>query len=321
MRHVKTADEYRENLIGARRAVPALLAVFTAYDIHATWATVGFLFFHRRSDLLRTLPTEQPDYTDQRLSPYAEVEAIGEDENQDPFHFARSLLEQIHGHESQEIASQTFSHYYCLEPKQSVSAFRADLHAAKTAASRLGVTLKSIVFPGNQYDETHLTVCREMGFTAFRGNPQSRLYRPRTGAEQTLWVRGARLLDSYCNLSSHHCYAQPEKSDGVPLNVPASHFLRAYSPIFSSQKLQERRIMNALTYAAQWGLTYHLWWHPHNFGKHLGKNIGMLRRILDHFQKLRKAYGMQSNNMAESAVQILGCHEHTVNEDRTAVVE
>jgi len=321
MRHVKTADEYRENLIGARRAVPALLSAFADYDIHATWATVGFLFFQRRIDLLRALPPEQPNYTDRRLSPYAEIDAIGEDENQDPFHFARSLLDQIHGDESQEIASQTFSHYYCLEPIQSVSAFRADLRAAKNAASRLGVPLTSIVFPGNQYDGTHLTVCREMGFTAFRGNPRSWLYRPRTGVEQTLRVRAARLLDSHYNLSSHHCYAQPEKSDGIPLNFPASHFLRPYSSIFSSQALQERRVINALTYAAQRGLTYHLWWHPHNFGKHLEKNIGMLRRILDHFQKLRKAYDMQSNNMAECASQILGCQEHPEREDRTAVVE
>ena len=321
MRHVKTTEQYGENLIGARRAVPALLAIFAEYNIHATWATVGFLFFSLRSDLLRALPAERPKYIDPRLSPYTEMNAIGDNENEDPFHFARSLLEQIRSHKSQEIATQTFSHYYCLEPKQNIAAFRADLDAARSAASDFGVTLKSIVFPGNQYDEAHLGICGEMGLTAFRGNPQSWLYRPRMGAEQRLFVRGARLLDSHCNLSSRHCYARPQKRDGIPLNFPASCFLRPHSLIFPSQALQERRVMNALTYAARWGLTFHLWWHPHNFGKHLKRNIGMLRRILDHFQNLREAYDMQSDNMAESALRILDCQEHAVGDERTLVIE
>ena len=304
MRDVKTVDQYRENILGARRAVPALLATFVEYDIHATWATVGFLFFSRRSDLLRALPTERPNYTDPRLSAYAEIDTIGEDENSDPFHFARSLLQQIRSCESQEIATQTFSHYYCLEPRQSVAAFRADLEAAKTAALDFGVVLKSIVFPGNQYDEAHLQVCSEMGFTAFRGNPHSSLYRPRTRAKQSYWVRAARLLDSHCSLFSHQCYPLALSADRLPINLPASRFLRPYTPLAPAQALQERRVMNDLTYAARQGLAYHLWWHPHNFGKHLKENIGMLRRILDHFHDLRKYYGIQSKNMTETTAKI-----------------
>ena len=304
MRDVKTVDEYRENLVGARRAVPALLGTFAEYDIHATWAAVGFLFFRRRSDLLRALPSEWPRYADRRLSPYAQIEAIGEDEDSDPFHFAASLLDQIRSCESQEIASQTFSHYYTLEPAQSLVAFRADLNAAQAAASNFGVVLKSIVFPGNQYDQAHLQVCGEMGFTAFRGNPDSFPYRPRTRAKQNYRVRAARLLDSHCNLFSHQGYPLARAAGGLPIDLPASRFLRPYTPLAAAQAMVERRVLNDLTYAARHGLVYHLWWHPHNFGKHLEKNIGMLRRILDHFQKLRKDYGMQSKNMAEITLKI-----------------
>ena len=60
MRHVKTVEQYRENLFGVRRAVPAMLATFAGYDIHATWATIGFLFFNRRDDMFRALPSERP---------------------------------------------------------------------------------------------------------------------------------------------------------------------------------------------------------------------------------------------------------------------
>ena len=314
VRDVRTVAQYRENLLGARRAVPAMLATFAEYSIHATWATVGFLFFDRRSELLRGLPAARPRYDDARLSPYAEMNAIGEDENEDPFHFARSLLEQIRSSPGQEIATHTFSHYYCQEPTQSLAAFRADLGAALAAAADFGVDLRSIVFPRNQYDQAHLQVCDEMGLRAFRGNPGSWLYRSRAGADENLWVRAARLLDSYCNLSSHNCYPLPESANGVPLNLPASRFLRPYRAD-RPMGLQERRVKNDLTYAARQGLAYHLWWHPHNFGVDLEKNIGMLRRLLDHFQGLREEYGMQSRNMAESTLNRSELQDHGVSEE------
>ena len=56
VRDVKTVAQYRENLLGVRRAIPALLAFFADYGIHATWATVGFLFFASRVELLAGAP-------------------------------------------------------------------------------------------------------------------------------------------------------------------------------------------------------------------------------------------------------------------------
>jgi len=316
IRDVRSVAQYRENLLGVRRAVPAMLATFAEYDIHATWATVGFLFFSRQNDLLRALPAERPHYDDARLSPYTEIGAVGQDENEDPFHFARSLLEQIRSSPAQEIGTHTFSHYYCLEPTQSIAAFRADLGAAMAAAADFGVILKSIVFPRNQYDEAHLRICDEIGLKAFRGNPQSWLYRPRIGAEETPWLRAARLLDSYCDLSSHYCYSLTKPLGGVPMNLPASRFLRPYiARVPTAQAFQERRVKDDLTYAARQGLVYHLWWHPHNFGAHLEKNIGTLRRILDHFDGLREPYGMRSKNMAESTLNNSECQDHVVNEE------
>jgi len=86
-----------------------------------------------------------------------------------------------------------------------------------------------------------------------------------------------------------------------------------------AQALQERRIKGDLTYAARQGLVYHLWWHPHNFGAHLEKNMATLRRILDHFQDLRQRYGMQSRNMAESALNSSEFQDHgVIKEDRLA---
>lgn len=316
VRDVKTVEQYRENLLGVRLALPAMLNTIAEYEIHATWATVGLLFFGRKSDLLHALPVERPRYDDSSLSPYQEIDGIGEDEAQDPFHFGRSLLEQIRSTVKQEIGTHTFSHYYCLEPKASLVAFRADLNAAKAAADNLGLGLKSIVFPRNQYDIDHLQVCREIGLTAFRGNPQSWLYRARPLRQETRWLRAARLADSYCDFSSHNCYLLPDVGDDVPVNVPASRFLRPYSvKLRAVQGLQERRIKNDLTYAAQQGLAYHLWWHPHNFGANLENNLGMTRRIFDHFHSLRERYGMRSRSMAECALKQTSVQDHVFGEE------
>src|SRR5215469_6240056 len=320
VRDVKTVDQYRLNLLGVRSAVSAMLALFAEYDIHVTWATVGFLFFNCRTDLLDGLPLERPRYEDFRLSPYQEIDGVGEDEARDPFHFARSVLEQIRLYPTQEIGTHTFSHYYCLEPKQNLTAFEADLAAANAAAKRFGVALRSIVFPRNQYDQEHLRVCRRMGLTAFRGNPESWLHRARSSREESRFLRATRLADSYCNLSSHHCYQLPgDESDlpeDTPINLPASRFLRPYSPgVPAVQSLQERRIKNDLNYAAQHGLGYHLWWHPHNFGANLDQNMGTLRRILDHFGGLRDRYGMRSRNMVECTLKQASVQDHAVIEE------
>jgi peptidoglycan/xylan/chitin deacetylase (PgdA/CDA1 family) len=301
VRDVKTVAQYRQNLLGVRRVVPALLAAFAEYAIHATWATVGFLFFSTRTELLASLPNLRPNYDEMRLSPYLDIKKVlGRDEDDDPFHFGRRLIDQIRSYPGQEIATHTFSHYYCLEPKQSVDAFRADLQAAIAAAANLGITFNSIVFPRNQYDIIHLDVCRRLGLKVFRGNQNSWLYHPRATARETRWLRAARLVDSYWDLLSHNCYPLSDVGRKPLLNLPASRFLRPYiAHMPMLQALQERRILADMTYAAEHGLVYHLWWHPHNFGAHLNKNMALLRRILDHFQIMRERCGMQSMNMGE----------------------
>jgi peptidoglycan/xylan/chitin deacetylase (PgdA/CDA1 family) len=310
VRDVKTVAQYRQNLLGGRRVVPALLATFAEFDVRATWATVGFLFFGTRTELLASLPDLRPSYDDVHLSPYLVMKALGKDEDDDPFHFGRSLIDKIRSHPGQEIATHTFSHYPCLEPKQSVAAFRADLQAAIAAAANLGIPLNSIVFPRNQYDISHLDVCRTLGLRAFRGNQNSWLYRPHAAAQETGLKRAARLVDSYWDLSSHNCYSLAD-AGRVPLfNLRASRFLRPYVPhIPVLQALQERRILADMTYAAERGLVYHLWWHPHNFGAHLEQNMNLLRRILVYFRMVRERYGMQSMNMADLSSRMLNSHE------------
>ena len=111
VRDKTTVDAYKANLLGARNVIPRLLELFAHYRVRATWATVGFLFFDEKDELLAHLPSLKPGYRDHNLSPYDYLYRIGPNERQDPFHYGRSLVRRIAQFPGQEVGTHTFSHY------------------------------------------------------------------------------------------------------------------------------------------------------------------------------------------------------------------
>ncbi len=292
---------YRANLLGARDAVPRMLDLFERFEVGATWATVGFLFAATRDELERFSPRVRPAYADENLSPYHEP--VGPTEAADPFHLARSLVDLIRASARQELASHTFSHYYCLEPGQDEAAFRADLESAVRIAEAQGDRLESIVFPRHQLNRAYVDVIRELGFSCYRGNHRSSLFSAHTGPFDAMPVRLLRLLDSYVDVKGPSLATWDELLDDTGLcNVPASRFLRPYHPgLAALEPLRLRRITRALDQAAASGRIFHLWWHPHNFGIHLDENLRFLERVLTHFARLRDDDRMRSMTMGEVA--------------------
>jgi hypothetical protein len=299
VRDKRTIADYGRNILGVRQVVPALLDLFAARDIACTWATVGFLFCADKGELMGSLPATLPVYADMRLSPYGDLAALGRNEQDDPYHFAFSLLQRVRDTPLQEIATHTFSHFYCLEEGGDAEAFRADLAAAKAAAARHGIALTSIVFPRNQTSGAHLRICRELGFTAFRGNETVWFHRARRDAEQSAPVRAFRLADNYLPIAGAQDHA-PILVDGL-IDVASSRFLRPARGGGAFERLRLRRIAAAMEQAARHGTVFHLWWHPHNFGVNLDLNLAFLTAILDHFRTLRDRYGMRAQTMAAIA--------------------
>ncbi|PSO45007.1 hypothetical protein BRC21_00595 [Candidatus Saccharibacteria bacterium SW_7_54_9] len=162
-----SVDDWKDRLLGARRAVPRLLDLMREYQIEATWATVGMLFAQGRREMRALSPGVRPSYQDSDLSPYPL--SVGVDEKDDPFHFAPSLIRRIADTPGQEVATHTFSHYYCLEAGQRKREFEADLKSAIEAGRKLGVRPKSIVFPRNQANEKYLSVLARNDITSYRG--------------------------------------------------------------------------------------------------------------------------------------------------------
>jgi peptidoglycan/xylan/chitin deacetylase (PgdA/CDA1 family) len=59
--HVTKDSPYRKNIKAVHDVIPKLLELFGKYDIHATFATVGLVFFENFRDLKAGLPQLKPN--------------------------------------------------------------------------------------------------------------------------------------------------------------------------------------------------------------------------------------------------------------------
>lgn len=304
-------DAYGEHIRGVHEAVPKMLALFSEYEVHTTWAAVGMMTCSSREELESLLPAEEkrPTYASASISAYAHLHsgAVGTDEGDDPYHFGGSIIRAITETEGQEVGSHTFSHYYALEAGQTKEQFAADLAAERAALERYGAEPRSLVFARNQVNRAYFPSLTEAGVTCYRGSPDHPLYRARSEKQQTgPLLRGCRFLDRYLPLSGHYTYALEDlAASGAPFNIPASRQLNPYARglrVLESLKLW--RIKRGMRKAARRGELYHIWWHPHNFGVDQEENLAELRALLAYFKELQKQYGMRSRSMGEVAREL-----------------
>ena len=293
-------EDYRDNVLGGREAIPRLLQLFEAYGIHATWAAVGYLFAENYQEAKRYFPEEKPSYAQRDLSPYSWFEKIGQDEQSAPCFYGASLIRQVSQTPGQEIGSHTFSHYYCREQGQTVEQFAADMAAAKKIAEDKGYDLTSVILPRNQCEPAYTRVFRELGFTAYRDEENDWIhekirFRP--------LLRLLRLADVYIPLTGQGGYC-PQKEDGIWNLVGSRMYKPILKPLAFLEGLKIHRIKAQMRHAAKHGLTFHLWWHPHNIGVRTDAHLAQLEEIFAYYQQLKNRYGMESRNMREAACRL-----------------
>lgn len=304
---------YNQYFLNTRKVIPQMLSLFERYETHVTWATVGMLLHNSKEELIRNAPAKKPTYTVPELSAYHYIDhmGIGEDEKNDPFHFAPSLVKQILATPYQELGTHTFGHYYCNEAGQTVEQFREDLRAAQRAAKTFNQSLRSLVFPRNQFNDAYLKVCYEEGITSVRSNPHDWFWNIDSTQDESNWKRLNRGFDAYFPIGRKTSYQLTTLTvrDRYPVCIPASRLLRPYHPKeFILNELKINRIKSEMTFAAKHGEVYHLWWHPHNFGNYPEQSLRALTKILDHYTRCRQRWDFQSLTMGELTSSLL--HEN-----------
>ena len=303
----KSVDDYRENLENVRRVIDRLLEMSDSYGVKITFSTVGFLFAQNKDELLQHLPNLKPTYLQEKFSPYPLIETIGDNEAEDPFHYALSGIKKIRDNGNHEIGTHTFCHFYCHEHGQTVEQFDADLQSAINIAKPLGIDLKSIVFPRNMIeadkaiDKPYLDVCVKHGISSFRGKEKAYIYNIHTTKSYHGWYifKFLRLLDAYCNITGSNTYSIEKINANKDIfNLPSSRLFRAYSnKLKFLEPLKVRRIKNAMTTAAKRNEMFHLWWHPHNFGTQTEENFKNLESVFKTYKALNETYGFKSETM------------------------
>lgn len=295
---LKEREDYFET---TRESIPQVLELFSQNHIHATWATVGFLFAKDKEQLLKLMPSKKPTYNNKKLSYYSLIDnnEVGFNEKDDPYHYAPSLIRLILDTPNQELGTHTFAHYYCNEKGQTKEQFDADLKAAKLIAKEnFDIELQSLVFPRNQFNSDYLEIAFQNGIKVVRSNPNVWFWNHYSTLSPL-----ARALDTLMPISNSLTFNQNNLSKDKVLLLPASRFLRPYSKKESViQKVKVNRIKSEMTFAAKQNKSYHLWWHPHNFGYDLDENMQMLKGIISHFNFLNQKYGFQSKSMIEMFV-------------------
>ena len=287
-------EDTEERLNNTRIIIPQMLKLFRNHSIHVTWATVGKLCAQDKMDMQRYYPEHKPSYDNKILSTYEYDDIIGIDEEKDFKHYALGLIYEIQKVPFQEIASHTFSHYYCNERGHKNQQFYDDLSSCKEIMlNNIGVVPQSIVFPKNEINYEYVKVLNQLGIKSYRGAPNGFIY------GKNIWLKPIRFLNAYVGSSKDGVYDLQKNSN--PLNIKASAFLRPYSQkLRVLEPLKIYRIKRQMKYAAQNNKVFHLWWHPHNFGKNSQKNMQQLEELLLYFEVLKKKYGMMSLNMAET---------------------
>jgi len=295
----KENNTYQKNILGVYEVLPKMIKLFQQYKVNVTVATVGFILFKNKQELLTHLPAQTPSYINTKNSPYENqyIQNIKSDESR--LYFAPDLIEFLKTCDNVEIGTHTFCHYYCWEEGQTKEQFEEDIKMAVAIAKEKGIEIRSIVFPRNNVNEAYLPICRKYGIYAYRGNPQKNFQEI---ALNSIKTRIIRLLDSYFNISGDTTISYDELNAGEMINVPASRLFRPFNPkLRIIDFLKIRRIKQEMKYAAVKGKLYHLWWHPHNFGINIEKNLNALEVILKYYQQLNSKYQMESYKMSQFA--------------------
>ncbi len=285
-------ESYKGNIQNALIALEKILRICGDYDVKVTIAYVGAMRLSSREQFLKEYLS--PLYINKSLSSHDLISRY-RDIIDEVGLFCKKNIDEMRDNPMIELASHTFSHYYCLEEGQTSEEFTRDLEYGY----KLNGKMNSIIFPRNQVSEDYLKKCEEYEFTHYRGFIPDWLWKPEASSSKYSIKGLLRLLDTYFPITGNRTYKEPIH-EGSIVNVPGSVFLRPYNKKLAFlEPLKVRRIKSSMDIAARKGECFHLWWHPHNFGANMKENMQQLKQICEKYKTLNEKYNYTSVFMKE----------------------
>jgi hypothetical protein len=277
-----------------RPCISMLIKLLEKYQIHATWAIIGHLFLEKCQPVNGIKHPEiiRPKYSWYTNDWFDPDPCSGIEEA--PFWYGRDIVEQIRNCPvSQEIGCHTFSHVRIGEPGCSRECFASELRACRVEAEKLGLNLRSFVFPRNSIG--YLDVLSEAGFLTYRGIP-SIWYERLPG----LLSRIGRRLNYYLPFTPP--VATPRRENGL-LNLPASYFFsvsyKSLAKMFGQSRVSNAKL--GIRRAANKQRIFHMWFHPFNLAADPGRLLGDLETIFIEVCRYREAGRLDNLTMGDLA--------------------
>ena len=279
--------------LAERKRIAAVLALCEQYDIHATWAIVGHLFFNR-CEYCHDCPIS---HWKGRFGSYEE--AYGTDH---PLWYGDDVVRLI----QQSFVKQEIGfHGHTHEPFDAISELQAqrEISEWKRLAQRFGIDATSIVFPRDRAG--HLSVLSQHGFTNYRADVVEPLV-----IRNRYFGRYVKTVDHIVGLSTAPVYPLEAIVDDGLLRLTSSQHLFGFNRSVDTtldklnlSTLRLRRITRGIKHAADRGQMFHLWAHPWEF--RTKEDLAKLEHIFQTVKAFSAAGQMQSVTMSDMASMII----------------
>jgi peptidoglycan/xylan/chitin deacetylase (PgdA/CDA1 family) len=274
-----------------RRSIELVLDVLEEFNIIATWAIVGHLFYERceKCDICPILDWK---------GKYRSFEEVYETNK--PLWYGADIIETLLTRGSQhEIAFHGYTHEVFDENTMSEEEAKTEIEEWLRISKRKNITPQTVIFPRGKI--SHLDLFKEYGFICYRGEElMPEMY------SLPLIGRVFRRLYYYLSALSIPQVYEFKVEPSELVNFPSSRWLfgfnRKVERILDSlnlHKLRVNRIIQGVKKAADENKIIHIWAHSWEF--QTKKDIEKLRYLLGYVSGEVSKGRIQSVGMADLA--------------------
>lgn len=278
-----------------RKAVLRLLEIFDEFNITATWAVVGHMFYEKceKCEICPVL-----EWKDK----YRSFDRIYETDDQ--LWYGLDVIELLQTRGARhEIGFHGYTHRVFGENQMTEKDARLEISEWQRLADRKKITPYSVVFPRNR--SGYLKAFKEAGYICYRGDElHPRDYRiPVLG-------KVLNIIDLFLQFRTPQVY-NPIMDDSGLVNLPSSRWLfgmnRKIERLLDALGLpflRIRRMISGIRKAAQQGKIVHIWAHPEEFKT--DADFEKLRFLLKSVSAEMRKGSIRSVGMAELARTVGG---------------
>ncbi len=294
-------DEDRKRLFSPdgsreREKIRRLIGLLDEYQIVATWAVVGHIFYERCEECEICPVLEWK-------GKYKSFEEAYKTNH--PLWYGADVIDMLLAQGlNHEIAFHGYSHEIFDERRMSKEKAEVEIREFIRVAKRRGIEARSVVFPRDKVG--HLDLFEKYGFVSYR----SEEHLPLIIRNKYFVGKILKTADHILGFTTPPIYDPAEFRSGNLINLRATQHIFGFNrqvelllDAWNLPLLRMRRIVNAIQKASAQKKVVHIWAHPWEFRTE--KDFDKLRYVFEHVAREVEAGRMKSVSMNEMAAIVV----------------